>query len=410
MPQPAVSIREERSVTDVLNATFLFIRQNIRIYGKMLGFLIMPVFGLGVILATIVTTTVDFSGRTPLSDVGAVSLGTTALLFLLTLLVVSLAIYTGALTIVRLYDERGAGNFDLEDVWQAGKSKLPGFFGIGFLLGLIYTIPLVLVFWIPCLNLIAMFGWLLYVFGTFGLAYAAYIMEDCSVGESLSRSRELVRNYFWPTVGLYVLATIIVTVIGSIAQIPFQVLAFSEGFLSGTQDISGDSAVYIALSYIAALLVSTFLGLIPQVAMTFQYTNLVERKENIGLQRRVEQIAEDADADPFDKTPRTDPARDHADADAEASPADPFAPHASGNGSGGSSGNDLTDDSTDDVTGGSGRDVSTQSAERSRADEDGDDSEWAPPRRDRGEDASGDRRQVEEEPDDGDNRWRPPQS
>ena len=376
----------------------------------MLGFLVTPVLGLGLVLATTITTNVDFSGQTPVSDVGAVSLGITALIFFLTLFVVSLAIYTGALTIVRLYDKRGAGNFDLEDVWQAGKSKLLGFFGIGFLLGLIYIVPLVLVFWIPCLNLIAMFGWFLYVFGTFGLAYAAYIMEDCSVGESLTRSRELVQNYFWPTVGLYLLATIIVTVIGSIAQIPFQVLAFSEGFLSGTQDISGESAVYMALSYVAAILVSTFLGLIPQVAMTFQYANLVERKENVGLQRRVEQIAEDADADPFDETPRTDPARDHAEADADVSTTDPFAPHALGNGSGGSSGNDLTDDSTDDAaegsTDGSSRDASTQSAERSRADEDGDDSEWAPPKRDRGEDASGE----EEGPGDSDDRWRPPQS
>lgn len=315
MSQPAVSLREERSVTDVLNATFLFIRQNIRIYGKMLALLITPVFGVGLILATIITTSINFSGQTDVTDAAAISLGLTGILFFLLLLLASLAIYTGALTIVRLYDERGPENFDLEDVWTVGKSKLLGFVGIGFLLGLILVLPILLVIWIPCLNVIAMFGWFMYVFGTFGLAYAAYIMEDCSVGSALSRSKELVENYFWPTIGLYLLTTLIVTVIGSIAQLPFQILAFSEGFFTESPEFSSESAVYMALSYVVATLVSTFLGLIPQVAMTFQYASLVERKENVGLQRRVEQIGDAADGDdPLDATPRMDLERDDAEA------------------------------------------------------------------------------------------------
>lgn len=392
MTQSAVSLREERSVTDVLNATFLFIRQNIRIYGKMLALLITPVFGVGLILATIITTTVDFSGQTDVTDSAAISLGFTGVLFFLLLILASLAIYTGALTIVRLYDERGPGNFDLEDVWMVGKSKLLGFVGIGFLLGLILVLPLLLVIWIPCLNVIAMFGWFMYVFGTFGLAYAAYIMEDGSVGSSLSRSKELVENYFWPTIGLYLLTTLIVTVIGSIAQIPFQVLAFSEGFFTESPEFSSQSAVYMALSYVVAILVSTFLGLIPQVAMTFQYTNLVERKENVGLQRRVEQIGDEADGDdPSGATPRTNPEQaDIEEGDDNSPPTDRFAPRDLGEGPGAKASDGGTDGAAGDKT--------------------SDDTQWEPPRRAGEEEASKGGRQEEEESEDNDDRWRPPTS
>ncbi len=392
MSQSAVSLREERSVTDVLNATFLFIRQNIRIYGKMLVLLITPVFGVGLILATIVTTTVDFSGQTDVTGAKAISLGLTGFLFFLLLILASLAIYTGALTIVRLYDERGPENFDLEDVWTVGKSKLLGFVGIGFLLGLILVLPILLFIWIPCLNVIAMFGWFMYVFGTFGLAYAAYVMEDCSVGSSLSRSKELAENYFWPTIGLYLLTTLIVTVIGSIAQLPFQILAFSEGFFTESPELSSESAVFMAISYVVAILVSTFLGLIPQVAMTFQYTNLVERKENVGLQRRVEQIGDAADGDaPLDSTPRMDPERADIDYnDTDVSPTDRFAPN--------------------DLAAGPGEEASEHGTEGPAGDENGDGTRWEPPQRTRGEGESDDGHQEQGEPDDSDDRWRPPTS
>lgn len=433
MPQSAVSLREERSVTDVLNATFLFIRQNIRIYGKMLLLLIAPVFGLGLILATVISTSFDVSAPGNVSPAAGASLALGVAFFLLLLFVVSLAIYTGALTIIRLYDERGPGNFDLEDVWNVGKSKLPGFFGIGFLFGLILVVPMLLVIWIPCLNVIAMLGWFVYVSGTFGLAYSVYVMEDASVGESLSRSKQLVKNYFWPTIGLYLLATLIVTMIGSIAQLPFQVLAFSEGMFSESPSMTSESAVYLAISYVVAILVSTSLGLIPQVAMTFQYTNLVERKENVGLQRRVEQIGDDVDNDAFDESPRVDSNRSDLENPARQSLAEQNSDEQNSvekqDAASASETSDKGETSDKDETSGSpssgetsfGGETSSDSesgssdganagdgtGERNDSDED---VRWAPPQRSDETNSKDSDRSSEVESDDPDDRWRPPTS
>jgi len=308
MRQSTVSFRETRSVTDVLNATFLFIRQNIRVFGKMLLLIILPVTGFFVIGATVLASSVEsFFNVDPSQAMDAGALGSILVgfgLFGLLAAVATLAVYTGALAIIRLYDQRGAGNFEVEDVWAVLKQEILGFFLLGVMMALITMVPIILVVWIPCLNVIAGIAWYLYVSGTFGLSYAVYMIEDRSIMASIRRSKDLVEGYFWPTVGIFLLTTIIVGILGVVAQLPFQIIGFADGFLTAGGEMSSTSVIFFALSYLVSFLVGIFLGCVPQVAMTFQYASLVERKESVGLQRRVENIGNDVNAG---SEPATDP-------------------------------------------------------------------------------------------------------
>jgi len=308
MRQSTVSFRETRSVTDVLNATFLFIRQNIRVFGKMLLLIILPVTGFFVIGATVLASSVEsLFNVDPSQAMDAGALGSILVgfgLFGLLAAVATLAVYTGALAIIRLYDQRGAGNFEVEDVWAVLKQEILGFFLLGVMMALITMVPIILVVWIPCLNVIAGIAWYLYVSGTFGLSYAVYMIEDRSIMASIRRSKDLVEGYFWPTVGIFLLTTIIVGILGVVAQLPFQIIGFADGFLTAGGEMSSTSVIFFALSYLVSFLVGIFLGCVPQVAMTFQYASLVERKESVGLQRRVENIGNDVNAG---SEPATDP-------------------------------------------------------------------------------------------------------
>lgn len=308
MRQSTVSFRETRSVTDVLNATFLFIRQNIQVFGKMLLLIILPVTGFFVIGATVLASSVEsLFNVDPSQAMDAGALGSILVgfgLFGLLAAVATLAVYTGALAIIRLYDQRGAGNFEVEDVWAVLKQEILGFFLLGVVMALITMVPIILVVWIPCLNVIAGIAWYLYVSGTFGLSYAVYMIEDRSIMASIRRSKDLVEGYFWPTVGIFLLTTIIVGILGVVAQLPFQIIGFADGFLTAGGEMSSTSVIFFALSYLVSFLVGIFLGCVPQVAMTFQYASLVERKESVGLQRRVENIGNDVNAG---SEPATDP-------------------------------------------------------------------------------------------------------
>lgn len=308
MRQSTVSFRETRSVTDVLNATFLFIRQNIQVFGKMLLLIILPVTGFFVIGATVLASSVEsLFNVDPSQAMDAGALGSILVgfgLFGLLAAVATLAVYTGALAIIRLYDQRGAGNFEVEDVWAVLKQEILGFFLLGVMMALITMVPIILVVWIPCLNVIAGIAWYLYVSGTFGLSYAVYMIEDRSIMASIRRSKDLVEGYFWPTVGIFLLTTIIVGILGVVAQLPFQIIGFADGFLTAGGEMSSTSVIFFALSYLVSFLVGIFLGCVPQVAMTFQYASLVERKESVGLQRRVENIGNDVNAG---SEPATDP-------------------------------------------------------------------------------------------------------
>ena len=315
-PDPSIDFRRKRDFGEVLNVTFGFIRQNLAPLTKSLLFFVAPFLVVAMLFNTAVQMQV-FSGGFPSAD-GQGLADLSGLLFNYAgIMVFSLLAGTMAWAVIlgfmRLYDAHGPGGFTVKAVWQEARRL---FFRmlvtVAFFLMIVFVLYLFFAFFISIgvavfaqagallaglFTFVAVVGFLaglVYVLTLFTLLFPIRAFERIGLIEGAARSSRLVRGYWWQTFGVIFLTWFISSVLGGIFSMPSVVLSFLQGMntLEG-----GGTALRVLLVVFGVLggLASSLLYSIPMLATGFQYFNLVERKEGVGLMARIERMAEDED-------------------------------------------------------------------------------------------------------------------
>ncbi|PEN14880.1 hypothetical protein CRI94_00875 [Longibacter salinarum] len=294
-----IELRKERTLSDVINATFQFIRANIRILGKTILLIVGPLAAVVLSVGLTLTSTVDFRAFLE-SDNPFASGGFGALIggFSVVIIATSIGAFmlmVATMSVVKLYDERGPGAFVLDDVWVEMKKHAAGLFFVGFLFFLAVVLPYPLAI-IPCLGPIAYMAWAFYAQTAFTLAYPIRVFEQETGWSAFQRARELMKDHFWESFGVFFAANLMAQLLGFAAAIPSAVISFLGTFLAWNNPGDGGMVgVVLAVFYASAILLTIGLSIIMYIAMTLQYFNLVEQKENVGLRRRVEEMADQLD-------------------------------------------------------------------------------------------------------------------
>jgi hypothetical protein len=121
------------------------------------------------------------------------------------------------------------------------------------------------------------------------LAAPAFILEKTTVGEALSRSKQLVDGNWWRTFGIGFLGYLVGGIIGGLLQLPFSIAAgYSSSFLTSTDDtsISTGSEIWLAVGRIVGGTVST-----PIIAGTIALIYVDRRIRREGLDLSLAQAA-----------------------------------------------------------------------------------------------------------------------
>jgi len=114
-------------------------------------------------------------------------------------------------------------------------------------------------------------------------------MEDEGVLSALRRSFYLIKGKWWSSMGLYLVMTFITGIINYIFIIPFYGLMIAR-LLLHTKALESEILSVSAMSIYA--LGWVFTATLPLIAMLFQYFNLVERKEGVGLRLLVNSLGQ----------------------------------------------------------------------------------------------------------------------
>ncbi|PRX44183.1 hypothetical protein B0I33_11261 [Prauserella shujinwangii] len=191
------------------------------------------------------------------------SLATNGVAALITLL--TQTFLAGFLTVVAgkavLGKPIGAG-----EAWAELRPRLLPLFGLTVVVTLIVMVGLIL-----CI-LPGIWLWVL-----FGLATPALILERGSIGQSLGRSRLLVRGAWWRVFGVLLLAMVITTLIALVIGVPFSAMggAFSTAELS-----FGDMLIIRIGDAIAQTITVPFVALVTALL----YIDQRMRKEGLDLE------------------------------------------------------------------------------------------------------------------------------
>ncbi|UOQ65227.1 hypothetical protein [Hymenobacter volaticus] len=113
--------------------------------------------------------------------------------------------------------------------------------------------------------------------------WTVQVLENNSVSQGISRSLYLIKGYWWSTFGLMFIMSIILGLLAMIFQVPY--LFTFVGKLLHWSFVSSD--VLMVASTMLASVGQMFLYSMLFIALLFQYFNLVEKKEGLGMRNLV---------------------------------------------------------------------------------------------------------------------------
>ncbi len=284
----AIPFHRRRDLGDVLNVTFLFLRQNLKPLGKSLLFIVAPVWVLlSVPNALLQVSLLEFDPEAP----GTFELGRLGGQYVIVALLAVLASVLQVCVVygfMRHYQQHGGpGSVGVDDVWRFAQANIWRVLGAGLLAAAIAMIGMVVAL-VPCLGFLAFLAGVVYLAVVATVAVPALLWEGSGIAEAFVRARALVRGAFWQTLGVLFVSWLLVTILGFLFSLPMVILSFTAG-LHGAEAGAGavGRPVLVAAGMLASL-GSMLLYPIPLVAMAFQYFSLVEGKDRTGLMERIE--------------------------------------------------------------------------------------------------------------------------
>jgi hypothetical protein len=184
----------------------------------------------------------------------------------------SLTVYSYVL----VYEQRGnKPTITPNEVWSIVKSNLLRCMGATFIIMVLLIISFFFVF-IPCLYLAVVFS----------LVYMVMLKENLGFSAAVKRSFYLIQDKWWSTFGLILIVALIQGVIGYIFQVPMMVFVFMKALK--VADIG--SSVLISIAGVIGTVGQVLTSCLVNLAVVFQYYNLVERRDGTGMLDAIEAL------------------------------------------------------------------------------------------------------------------------
>lgn len=312
LPSSHINFKKERDFSQKLNATFAFLSQNMRHIGKNLLLIAGPfalITGIfyGIYQSYAFGSGFSTTGPNPWNNFGNMPLMVSSILgmiffsFIATALVVAIVMRH-----IRTYIDKGHTNLSTSYLWSTIWGDFFRVLGttvymFGFFIVCIFLLaipagimsingpnPVVIGLYI----FFAGFG-LLFFWPSLLLLFPIRFMEKKGVISATGRLFKLASGKWLSTVGLVIIVTIIQSIISIVFAIPMYIIMFMKAFHSQDPDSVAESSVslnniLLTLTSGISMLGSFAMYSLLFVAITFQYFNLLERKEAKGLLERME--------------------------------------------------------------------------------------------------------------------------
>jgi hypothetical protein len=279
MAEQKVELRKIRDLSENLNDTFSFIRQNfkplITSFIGIAGVVMLAnaiVSGLYQTQAKIIFTDIFNRRNSNYSTLSLFGPGYFAVLILGWINYIAMNVVIACY--MKLYDSLQGRQPSIQEVWEEFKKY---FFKI-----LLYNIPIFLLILFGMLFCFLPGIYLAVVFVPFSIVVVA---ENQSFGGAWNRCFSLIKNNFWPSLGVYFLVYLLYALGAGIIS---SVIGLLTGLISyfTTRDIS--TTVGIVVSVLSIF--SFVFYIVFYVSVCLHYFNLAERHDGTGMMRKLETL------------------------------------------------------------------------------------------------------------------------
>jgi len=287
MPQKKIELSKPRDFGEIINDTFLFVRQNFKPLMKYF-FIFCGIFLFASIVASVVTQLKvirTFTNYNPdsfdnddiLSRYSFLSLRYLISLFFL--LLQYSAINVMVLCYVTLYRQKQNNIPTTEEMWGYFKFYYLKILGAAFILGILTILGCFLCF-LPGI----------YLGVVFSLVAPIMIIENASFGYAFNQCFRLIKDNWWVTFGALIVIGIMLYVVRMIIVVPSAIVNMSSIVSPGVTR----SSVYTITTIISTILVqmSNVFQMLAIVTVSLCYFNLSESKDATSLLERMNQFGQ----------------------------------------------------------------------------------------------------------------------
>jgi hypothetical protein len=175
------------------------------------------------------------------------------------------------------YEEQGGPTPTITPiaVWDIVKSNILTYLGYSIALFFIIVVAAI------CLVIPA-----IYVGVVFSIIYIVMLRENVGLSTAMSRCFYLMKDKWWSTFGLLLIMSFIQGIIGIIFQAPLTVVTV----LKVLKLYEGDSTILTTIAGVIGTLGSVLTSCVLNLAIVFQYYNLVEKKDGVGILSAIDNI------------------------------------------------------------------------------------------------------------------------
>lgn len=273
MDQEKVEFYKVRTTSEIISATMAVVKQGAKPLFLSLLFIVVPFALLQIVIQDAFVIDAQNSGS-PV-DLFLKAIAIYALLGI-TLTLITVVSYS----FLEVYRKKeNVTEITVGDVWSEAVDH-----GLQSVLGMV----LYFIFVVIGLVLIIFPG--IWIAIALSMLFPVIVFERKNALDAIGRSHYLVKNYWWNTLGVLLLVTIVYYLISLIFLVPSLIAGIFLGLNGLEVEALEASPVMTAVSAVASF--SYLFYPIIYIATAFQYFNLVERKEAKGLQDKVDMIGQ----------------------------------------------------------------------------------------------------------------------
>ncbi len=277
LSKPSIILQKERDFGNVINASFSFLVQEFKTLFKVLLFYVAPFILVSAISSAMYQVSLFENTRSSLNFL-AKMFSPQYFVTLILSLISNVMFISAMYSYFRLYRDKGKGNFSVEDVWDVMKTKIFTSLGVSIIVGLIVVVGIILLI-VPGI----------YLGIVLSLIFPVLFFEEKDFSESFKRCFFLIKDAWWRTFGLLIIAYLMVAVAGFIFMLPQSILSITHT-LHSLGGKSGDTHLTFIIVSTLGTLCATLLHSVTFSAISFQYFTLVEEKESPSLEDKINNI------------------------------------------------------------------------------------------------------------------------
>ena len=198
-------------------------------------------------------------------------------------LIASSVLFNTVYGYIKLYIQNGPDGFTINDVWSQVTKNFLRILGALIIIGLVVLVGTAFCL-IPGI----------YFAVALSIVLSIMIFEEKKFPDAFGRSFKLIKNNWWHTFGVLIIATIILYILVILISVPSMLFGFKSMFTNiknGQNPAMNLSTGYYIVNAITSLFTQSLM-VIPIVITAFLYYSIVEKVEKPSLMGKIDQINE----------------------------------------------------------------------------------------------------------------------